>query len=289
MRFDSDFLKTLEQVRLVSAAAFAGAGRGERRGRHRGRGIEFADYRPYAQGDDIRHIDWKAYKRLDRLVLRLFDEEQDLRVYLFVDTSRSMASHGKFDQALRIAASLCYIGARHLDRVSLMPFADRIGPDVARGDARQSIARVFEALEQLSADGQTDLWRAVTEFQQRDRRRGLAIVLSDFLDPGGPERPLRLLAAQGHEVVALHLVAEADRATDGGLGEVMFVDAESGDRQAVDVTPAAMRAYARAWDEFDAEVEAACRRSAVQYQKVDVAVPFERAVLHTLRKGRLLE
>lgn len=264
------------------------AGRGDRRGRERGRGIEFADYRPYAQGDDIRHVDWKAYKRLGRLVLRLFSEEQDLRVYLFVDTSASMASSGKFDQALRIAAALCYIGARNLDRVSLMPFAEVLGGDLAQGDARQSIVRVFEALDRLSPAGHTDLWRTVSDFHQRDRRRGLAVVLSDFLDPAGCERPLRLLAAHGHEVVALHLVSRSDGAV-GDVGDVVFVDAETAERESVDVTPALLGAYERAWDEFERDVQATCRRNAVQYQKVDVDEPFERTVLQTLRQGRLLE
>jgi uncharacterized protein (DUF58 family) len=288
MRFDSDFLKTLEQLRLVSAAAFAGAGRGDRRGRERGRGIEFADYRPYAQGDDIRHVDWKAYKRLGRLVLRLFSEEQDLRVYLFVDTSASMASSGKFDQALRVAAALCYIGAKNLDRVSLMPFAESLGADVGQGDARHSVVRVFELLDRLSASGHTDLWQTVSDFHHRNRRRGLAVVLSDFLDPAGCERPLRLLSTQGHEVVALHMISRADRAI-ADVGDVAFVDAETGERESVDVTPALLGAYQRAWDEYDLDLQATCRRNAVQYQKVDVDVPFDRTVLQTLRQGRLLE
>ena len=90
-RFDSEFLRTLDQLRFASTRAFTGSGRGDRRGRHRGHGVEFADYRAYAQGDDFRHIDWKAYKRLNRLLLKLFDEDQDLRVYLFLDASQSMA------------------------------------------------------------------------------------------------------------------------------------------------------------------------------------------------------
>src|SRR5262245_33884203 len=120
--FDAEFLGTLEQLRVASTRVIAGYGRGNRMGRHRGRGIEFADYRPYAQGDDFRHIDWSAYQRLNRLLLRLYDEEQALTVHLLLDCSRSMGEHHKFDRARRIAAALCYIGLAHLDRVSLMAF-----------------------------------------------------------------------------------------------------------------------------------------------------------------------
>ena len=107
LRFDDDFLKKLEYLHVVSKRAFAGHNRADRLTAHRGRGIEFADHRPYTAGDDFRHIDWKAYKRLGRLLLRLFDEERDLPIYLMIDTSRSMADPGKFDMARRVAAALC--------------------------------------------------------------------------------------------------------------------------------------------------------------------------------------
>jgi len=119
LRFDGEFLRKLEFLRIVSRKAFAGRDRADRIARARGRGAEFADYRPYVAGDDIRQIDWKAYKRLNRLLLRLFDEERDLPIYLFLDSSRSMLIAGKFDLARRVAAALCYIGLVHLDRVTI--------------------------------------------------------------------------------------------------------------------------------------------------------------------------
>jgi uncharacterized protein (DUF58 family) len=289
MRFDADFLRTLDQLRFASTNAFAGSGRGDRRGRHRGQGVEFADYRAYAQGDDFRHIDWKAYKRLNRLLLRLFDEDQDLRIYLFLDASQSMAVHGKFDYAVRIAAALCYIGLAHLDRVSLWPFAERLGPETSTGNALPSIGRVLDVLENLTADGRTDLWQSLTEFTARPARPGLAVVISDFLDPAGCERPLALLAARGYEVVAVHVVAAADRADADELTEMDLVDAETGEQRRVDVTPGLCAAYARAWAAFDAGLVAACARSRATYLRADVDVPFAHTVLRTFRSGRLLE
>src|SRR5215213_4453533 len=122
LRFDNEFLRKLEYLHVVSKRALAGQNRADRLSPKRGRGLQFADHRPYAHGDDVRHIDWKAYKRLNRLLLRLFDEEQDLAIYLFIDASASMADHGKFDQARRIAAALCYIGLVHMDRITILPF-----------------------------------------------------------------------------------------------------------------------------------------------------------------------
>lgn len=289
MRFDADFLRALDQLRFASARAFTGSGRGDRRGRHRGQGVEFADYRPYAQGDDFRHVDWKAYKRLNRLLLRLFDEDQDLRIYLFLDASQSMAVHGKFDYAVRVAAALCYVGLAHLDRVSLQPFAERLGMGTSTGNALQSIGRVLELLENLTADGRTDLWQSMNEFASRPARPGLAVVISDFLDPAGCERPLALLTARGHEAVAVHVVAAADRSDADDLSEMDLVDAETGEQRRVDVTPGLRAAYARAWTTFDAGLVAACAKSRATYLKADVEVPFERTVLYTFRSGRLFE
>ncbi len=289
MRFDSDFLRALDQLRLASTRAFTGSGRGDRRGRHRGHGIEFADYRAYAQGDDFRHIDWKAYKRLNRLLLRLFDEDQDLRIYLFLDASQSMGLHGKFDYAARVAAALCYVGLAHLDRVSLLPFAEHLRAGTSSGNAMHSIGRVFELLEGLTADGRTDLWQTMNEFASRPTRPGLAVVISDFLDPAGCGRPLALLAARGHEVVAVHVVAGADRSDADDLTEMDLVDAETAERRRIDVTPGLLAAYARAWTAFDAGIADACTRSRAGYLKADIEVPFERTVLHTFRSGRLLE
>ncbi len=152
-RFEDDFLKKLEYLHVVSKRAFAGQNRADRLAPKRGRGLEFADHRQYAAGDDFRHIDWKAYQRLNRLLLRLFDEEQDLPIYLFIDASRSMAETAKFDQARRIAAALTYVGLAHLDRITILPFAATLGDETNPGRGKGRIFRVFEQLERLDSDG----------------------------------------------------------------------------------------------------------------------------------------
>jgi uncharacterized protein (DUF58 family) len=285
--FEEGFLKKLEYLRLVSMRAFVGRDRADRLARIRGRGMEFADYRQYAPGDDIRHIDWKAYKRLNRLLLRLFDEEQDLPVYLFLDTSRSMAEARKFDQARRVVAALAYIGLVHFDRVTILPFGQTLGRETAPGRGRNRIFSVFDRLEQLEAVGVTDLHESLRQFTSRPYRRGLAIVVSDFLDPAGFESGLRLLTGAGHDVFAIHVVSSTEREL-AAMGSVRFVDAESGEYRDVDVTPGLAKAYADAWAAHAADVEAFCDRYRLVYVRASADDPFEDVILTAFREGGLV-
>lgn len=286
--FDAAFLRKLEHLRLVSTRAFAGRDRADRLSDKRGRGIEFADHRQYAPGDDIRHIDWKAYKRLNRLLLRLFDEEQDLPVYLFLDASRSMAADGKFDQARRLAAALCYLGLVHFDRVTILPFRGGLSREIAPGRGRGRIVQVFEALERIEADGGTDLGQSIRQFAARPFRRGLAIVLSDFLDPSGVEPGLKLLSSLGHDVFVVQVFAAKEREIVV-RGEVRFVDAESGEHLDLDVTPGLARAYHDAWVGHTEAIAAFCRRFRVPYVRASAEDPFEDIVLRTFREGGFVQ
>ncbi len=287
LRFEDDFLKKLEYLHVISKRAFAGQNRADRLARKRGRGLEFADHRGYSAGDDFRHIDWKAYKRLGRLLLRLFDEEQDLPIYLFIDCSQSMREAAKFDQARRIAAALCYIGLAHLDRVTILPFDEALGNETQPGRGKGRIFRVFELLERLDVDGPTNLREVFMQFASRTRQQGLAVVISDFLDPHGFEPGLKLVASMGHDVFVVH-VASANDSDPKAMGDVRFVDAETGEIRDVDVTPALARAYAEAWQSHADELERFCGRFALGYVRADAEVPFEQIILKTFRKGRFL-
>jgi uncharacterized protein (DUF58 family) len=285
--FDAAFLKKLEHLRIVSMRAFAGRDRADRVARKRGRGLEFADHRPYAAGDDIRHIDWKAYKRLNRLLLRLFDEEQDLPVYLFLDASRSMASDAKFDQARRLAAALCYIGLVHFDRVTIFPFRAELSREIAPGRGRSRIFSVFRALEDLRPEGGTSLEQTIRQFAGRPLRRGVAIVISDFLDPSGFETGLRLLSSLGHDVFVIQVFAERERAVDT-FGEVRFVDVETGECLDLDVTPGLSKAYGDAWTAHAEAIGAFCRRFRLPMVRANADDAFEDVVLRTFRAGGFL-
>src|SRR6266850_961836 len=150
--FDDEFLKKLEYLNIISKRLFAGQLRAERRTRKRGAGLEFADYRSYVAGDDFRHLDWKAYLRLNRLILRLFEEEEDLPIYIFVDSSQSM-NYGnplKLDYARRIAAALCYVGLANLDRVHIVSFAGSVGTELPSQRGKGQIFKVFRFLADVA-------------------------------------------------------------------------------------------------------------------------------------------
>jgi uncharacterized protein (DUF58 family) len=287
LRFEDDFLKKLEYLHVVSRRSFAGQNRADRLARKRGRGLEFADHRGYSPGDDFRHIDWKAYRRLNRLLLRLFDEEQDLPIYLFIDVSRSMSESVKFDQARRVAAALCYIGLAHLDRVTILPFGGGLGHESVPGRGKGRIFRVFEMLERMESGGDTDLRETFKQFAGRTRQQGLAVVISDFLDPHGFEPGLKTLSAMGHDVFVVHVASAADRICDV-LGEVRFVDAETGVVRDVEVTPALAEAYADAWHRHAVSLERFCGRYNLGHVRADAETPFAEVILDAFRKGRFL-
>ncbi len=287
LRFDDQFLKKLEYLHVVSKRAFTGHNRAERLTPTRGRGLEFADHRPYTAGDDFRHIDWKAYKRLNRLLLRLFDEERDLPIYLMIDASRSMAEPAKFDMARRIAAALCYIGLVHLDKLTILPFGRGLGQESAVGRGKGRIFRVFQQLERLEAGGQTDLRESFKEFASRPRQRGLTVILSDFLDPGGFEAGVKILRTLGHDVFAVHVTSRRDR-DPGTYGDVRFVDEETGEQREIEVTPRLASAYVQAWEAHAAELEHFCGRYGIGYVRADAERPFDEIILKAFRQGRFL-
>jgi uncharacterized protein (DUF58 family) len=288
LRFDGEFLRKLEFLRIVSRKAFAGRDRADRIARARGRGAEFADYRPYVAGDDVRQIDWKAYKRLNKLLLRLFDEERDLPIYLFLDASGSMALSGKFDLARRVAAALCYIGLVHLDRVTVASFSTEMAPEIVPGRGRSRIFALLDRLDALEPAGGTDLFRTIRGFAARSRPRGVAVVISDFLDPAGVEPSLRMLSALGHDVFVLHVQASHDGDVRP-LGEVRIVDVESGETRDVDLTPSLVASYRAAWARQVAALNEVCGRYRLTYLPARVDDPFEDVVLRAFRAGGFLE
>jgi uncharacterized protein (DUF58 family) len=287
LRLEPDFLKKLEYLHVVSKRTFAGQHRADRKSEKRGRGLEFADHRQYSHGDDFRHIDWNAYKRLNRLLLRLFDEERDLPIYLLLDVSRSMAEPAKFDQARRIAAALCYIGLAHLDHVTILPFGDGIETAIHPGRGKGFITQVLDRLDGLDASGATNLYESFKQFAARGWTAGLCVVISDCLDPAGCERALKLLASAGHEIDVVHLTSKRDRQC-AAMGELRLVDEETGDLYDIEVTPGVSAAYEQTFDQFAVDVERFCGRYGMGYLHAETERPFEEIVLRAFRQGRFL-
>jgi uncharacterized protein (DUF58 family) len=256
--FDADFVRRLEYWSLFFKRVYGGDLSAARRSREVGSGIEFSDRREYLPGDDPRYLDWKAYARLDRVLLRLFEEEKDLRVHVMLDRSRSMKVGGpsKMLAAKRVAAALAYIVLANLDRVAITLFAggiDEFSPP-ARGKAR--VHPILEMLRGVEADGLTDIASSAIELTSREKRKGLVFILSDFLVSGGVVEALDRLRYHGHEVTLIRVVSRLDREPRVS-GEVEIVDAETGRRLRAVVTPAVLRRYSQRFEDSGRRIEAA--------------------------------
>jgi uncharacterized protein (DUF58 family) len=252
--------------------------------------LEFADYRDYSAGDDLRRIDWNLYGRLDRLFLKLYEEEEDLHVMILLDHSKSMdfprSGNGlrKFDFARRIAAALAYLALCNLDRVDLAPFASQVGANFGLSRGRGQFHNVLSYLSRCAiVDGATDMTPAFDAFTARTKWRGLAIVISDFLDPAGPAAGLGRLAHAGFEVEAIHIGSEEG---DKELrGDCELVDAETGETLDVMVDERVLRHFQAAREARLMELEKFCLRSQMAFLRTHTTEPFEDLLLRRLREA----
>src|SRR5881275_588703 len=180
---DPKFLARLEQLELVSRKIFLGRMKGERRSKKKGQSVEFADYRNYVIGDDLRFLDWNLYARLDRLFLRLFMEEEDLHFYVLIDNSLSMdfGSPTKLHYAKQIAAALGFIGLVNLDRVVVEAFNERLTQTMPPLRGRRSLWRLMDFLQKVEPAGPSDLKRALRSFSLKCSGKGIVVLLSDFM------------------------------------------------------------------------------------------------------------
>lgn len=293
--FDSAFLAKLEQLYLLSKKLFRGEHRADRPSRQIGASLEFADYRNYVLGDDLRSIDWNIYGRFDRLFVKLFEEEQDLHIYFLVDGSASMrwtppgAKLSKFDQARRIAAALSYVALANLDRVNVQWFGETLADDLGLTRGKAQFHKVLEFLRrEPEIAGPTRLKSSIKTFVQRTRRQGLAIVLSDFFDTEGFEESLGALKSARYDVHVIQVLdpAELDPTHSGDL---RLVEPETGDTLEITANDALLRRYRDEINEFLLTLTTFCRKHGIAYARATTAVPFEDLVLRVLRDGLMLK
>ncbi|MDR3711079.1 MAG: DUF58 domain-containing protein [Capsulimonadaceae bacterium] len=287
---EPEFLRKLETLTLVARKSYAGRMKGERRTAKKGHSVEFADFRDYAPGDDLRYVDWKAYGRLDKLFLKLFREEEDLSVHLLIDNSKSMAFGApitKARYAAGIAAALGYIGLLEYDRVTVTTFSAGLGQRLPHLRGRASIPTYLRFLSGLEAPGgQTDLTGALRRYAEREAFPGLAIVLSDFLGEGLKDG-LYALLARGFEIVLIQILdpAEVEPAL---AGDMRLVDAETGEELVVSISPFLLGEYQARLASLVEEISILSRRHGVEYVRVTTQTPFEETVLQYLRTGGLV-
>jgi uncharacterized protein (DUF58 family) len=288
--FDDEFLKKLEYLNIISKRLFAGQLKAERRTRKRGTGLEFADYRQYVAGDDFRHLDWKAFLRLNKLILRLFEEEEDLPIYFFVDCSKSMdyGEPSKFDYARRVAAALCYIGLANLDRVNMIAYADGVKKELPPQRGKGRIFKIFRFLSELSPNGATNARESFKTYCTEERRRGLAVVISDFFDQNGFKETIDVLRYFRHDVFVIHIASHEE--IDPALkGELLLVDSESQSAREITITPSLLLAYRQEFGKYCTEMESYCGKYQFGYVRTATDFPFEELVLNVFRQGRFVK
>ncbi|HUU59021.1 MAG TPA: DUF58 domain-containing protein [Phycisphaerae bacterium] len=289
--FDEDFLPRLERLHLAGKHLATRERHGVRRARRIGDGLEFADHRAYAPGDDVRFIDWAYYARMEKLLLRLFHEHSESDVGVLLDVSGSMGTGGsmeKFDYARRCAAALAYVAMGGFERVVVAPFAEDLGAVLRTGRNRAQIFDVLDSLGGLSPGGRTHFGPCLGQFAQRYPEVGTVLILSDLLDcEADLSAGLGRLRLTGCDVTAIHLYGPTD-ADPRVAGPVVLEQSESGRRCSLDVTEEVLRSYRERWREFCGACERTCLGRGVPYVGVSTDMAFERLVLFALRQAGVL-
>jgi uncharacterized protein (DUF58 family) len=285
----ADFMTRLDQLELVSRKIFVGRMKGERRSKRRGESVEFADYRNYVVGDDLRFLDWNIYARLERLLLKIFLEEEDLNVTLLLDCSASMdwGNPHKGLYAKRVAAALAYIGLVHQDRISIYAYADSLLHEMRGVRGRRMVSRVIEFLREVPLAGPSNFAVAARRFALRHRGRGVVIVLSDFLDKGGYADGLRYLLGQHLDLYVVQLLSPEE--IDPPLtGDLRLVDVEDEEQAEVTITRPLLDKYKATLTAYCRELRDYCTRRGVSYLFTSTRVPFDTLVLTYLRQRGLI-
>ncbi|HWD18110.1 MAG TPA: DUF58 domain-containing protein [Verrucomicrobiae bacterium] len=297
-----DLLRRLEQFQLLAARRAKSSARGERRSKARGQSVEFADYRNYVAGDDFRYLDWNLYGRLERLFLKLYEEERELPVRIFLDASESMTfgAPAKFDFARQIAAATGYVALCGFDRVTVHVFPElTAGTDSAADSAelaargalravrgRKSSLPFFQNLSKLTARGAVNLNEALRRGAIAARQAGVAIVLSDFLDPAGYETGLNALIGRGFQVNAIQILAP-EELNPSTYGDLRLVDSETGVAQDVTFGKFRLKAYQETVQKYCQRLREFCQARGMNFFSVSSDMALEQLLLKELRQSEV--
>lgn len=287
--------RRLEPLMLVARKVRSGSMKGDRRSVKRGTSIEFADYRNYVPGDDLRQLDWNIYARLERPFIKLLEDEEDLAVHVILDASASMnfpeegePDHKKLLFAKRIFAGLGYVSLTSNDRLMLTAMNDNglnmFGPVRGRGQG----VKMFRYIQNVQADGITDLNIMLKDYAMRAGRAGLTIVISDMFSPTGYIEGLNSLLGRGHEVVFIHILSP-EEVTPPLAGDLRLIDVETGQAQEVTVDGTMREVYSQRLTAWRDEIRAECQRRGAHYFTMQTDEPWERLILSDMRKFGLIK
>ncbi|MFK5922609.1 MAG: DUF58 domain-containing protein [Verrucomicrobiota bacterium] len=283
---DSSFINRLESLYLLARKVLGGSLKADRKTTKKGAGITFADYAEYQLGDDYRSIDWRIYAKFETLIIKLFELEEDATIYILLDGSHSMES--KFLHARKLAAALGYIALNSLDRLCVLEMAETLKPTLDTCRGRGNVLRFLRALESADTFGNnTDFTACAREFQARRKQKGLVIVVSDFLFPGGFEEGLNSLQWHRHEVFCLQVQDDNDQKCDW-KGDVNLNCIETGQSQKVTISPTEAKAYEAAVTEWNQGLKKFCARQGIGLATTTPDIPFDVMIQEILRRGGLV-
>jgi uncharacterized protein (DUF58 family) len=287
--FTSEFLNRLEVLRLRTRKETLGNRPGAYSSPRRGTSLEFADYRKYSPGDDLRYVDWGIFARTDRLYAKLFHEEVELFAYVFVDSSASMAfpsKREKFIPAGNLALALSYVVLANHDHVRLHALGEHnAASPFFRGRSR--IADLIRFVRALDPAGATDLAASLGDHLRRIRRPGKAILISDFLvPPVSYQRGLNLLRAFNLDIAAIQVLSAPEIAPPL-TGDLTVIDSESGEEIKVHWNEATRRSYRERLDRHNRELKSYCHQSGIHYSMYRTDEDLTDYVLKTLPAMRL--
>ena len=288
--FDSEFLKKLERLHLIAKRLSWAGAKGEHAASRKGFSLEFSDYRRYQHGDDLRYVDWNVYRRLERLLVKVFTAEEELNIYLLIDTSRSMAEGNptKLDYAKKVAAALGYIGLKNLDRVGGAAFSARLHRPLTLGRGRKQTLRLFAYLNQLSCADATQLRGAVHAFTNLFPHPGFVVIVSDLFDPSGWRAAFEELTAKRYQLLVIHIVDQQE-IEPHARGDVALVDVESGRERKFFLDDDLRRRFRGEIENYFHDIESVCASRKIDYLRTATQVPFDEFVLRLLRQVSSVE
>ncbi len=293
MLFDETTLRKLNQLTLVASRVRSGAIKGERRSSHRGSSVEFADYRNYTAGDDLRRLDWNIYARLEKPFIKLLEEEEDLAVYVLIDGSRSMdwgeGEEHKFNYVLKLAAGIGSIALSSGDLLSVgFLQGGHVTSEFGPSRGQYALPRLFRFLESLKANQQTDLNASLRDYSIAPRRAGLVILISDLFAADGYESGLRQLLSRGHEAALIHVLSP-DEVDPPLAGDLQLVDIETNFEQDVSVDGGLRNLYRARVQAWIQSTQADCRKHGIRYLDLVTSQPWEQALLLEMRRTEMVK
>lgn len=276
--FDGEFLKKLQQLVITSKLILTDGAGGNRKSRSKGSSVEFSDYREYTSGDDFRRVDWNAFGRFEKLFIKLFMEEREAQVSIFLDTSKSMdwGEPNKSIASRRLAAALCYVSLSNYDRVSVFCINHKAERSKLSARGRNSFGQILDFLEKAEYSGITDLFGAIRDSDIRNTK-GISIVISDFFSHGLPADIIKFLQYRKQEVYFCQLLAPQEISPEIN-SSLRLIDSETGKFIDVTATPQLLKVYRKVYNSFVGSFEEACHKYGANFLKFETAMPVEQMI-----------